>query len=105
MAKYLLVYHGGGMPETPEEQASVMEAWGAWMGALGDRLVDAGNPIGATKSVAPKGAVSDGGGPNPASGYSIITADDMDGAVDAAKACPVLLSGGTVEVAETFDVM
>ena len=30
MAKYLLVYHGGGMPEGEEAQAKVMAAWGTW---------------------------------------------------------------------------
>lgn len=29
MAKYVLLYRGGHMPETPEEQAQVMAAWGA----------------------------------------------------------------------------
>ena len=29
MAKYLLAYRGGGMPETPEAGAQVMAAWGA----------------------------------------------------------------------------
>ncbi len=35
MAKFLLVYHGGKMAETPEAQAKAMEAWGAWFGQLG----------------------------------------------------------------------
>ena len=30
MAKYLFVYHGGSMPESEEEGAKVMEAWGLW---------------------------------------------------------------------------
>jgi len=28
MAKYLLSYHGGGMPESEEEGAKIMAAWG-----------------------------------------------------------------------------
>ena len=36
MANYLLTYYGGGMPETQEEQAQVMQAWTAWFGQLGD---------------------------------------------------------------------
>ena len=35
MAKFILAYHGGGMPETEAEQAAVMAAWGAWFGNLG----------------------------------------------------------------------
>ena len=44
MANYLLAFHGGGMPETPEEQQAVMTAWMAWYGTLGDSVVDGGNP-------------------------------------------------------------
>lgn len=107
MAKYVLVYHGGGaMPETDAERAKVMEAWGAWMGGLGANLVDGGNPVGATKTIAANGAVSDGGGSNPARGYSIISADSMAQAVERAMGCPMLGGGGgSIEVCETFDAM
>jgi hypothetical protein len=47
--------------------------------------------------------VSDGGGS--ASGYSIVTADSLDEAVDKAKGCPVLQGGASVTVYETFAVM
>ena len=50
------------------------------------------------------GKVTDGGGTNPLSGYSIITASDIDAALTLAKGCPVLDSGGSVEVAETIDM-
>lgn len=105
MAKFLLVYHGGGMPEDPDEGAKVMAAWGAWFGSLGPAIVDQGNPIAQAKSVAADGSVGDGGGANPATGYSIIEADSLDAAVEAAKRNPLLASGGSIEVAETFNPM
>ena len=105
MAKYLLVYHGGSMPETEEEQQRVMAAWTDWYTALGASVVDPGNPIGRTSTVSSDGSVAEGGGANPASGYTVVEADDMDDAVAKSKGCPVLLGGGSVEVAETFDVM
>jgi hypothetical protein len=105
MAKYLLVYHGGGMAEGEAAQAAAMAAWGTWFQNLGPALADGGNPTGQAKTIAGDGAVSDGGGANPATGYSLITADSIDAAVAAAQGCPVLASGGSVEVAETFDVM
>src|SRR5438552_13563272 len=49
MPKYLLAYHGGGMPETDEEKARVMEAWGTWYQELGQAIVDPGNPVGQAK--------------------------------------------------------
>ena len=93
------------MPETQEEQAKVMAAWGKWFGELGDAVVDGGNPVGQARTIGKGGAVADGGGANPASGYSVIKADGMDAAVAKAKGCPVLLGGGTIEVCETFEAM
>jgi hypothetical protein len=104
MSKYLLVYRGGGMPETAEAQAKVMAAWGDWFGRLGGAVADPGNPTSAARTVAPDGRVSTDGAPS-ISGYTIITADSLDAAVTAAKGCPVLASGATIEVLETADVM
>ena len=103
MANYVLVYHGGSMPESPEEGAKVMAAWTAWFGQLGGALVDGGNPASATKTIAANGSVSDDAtGP---SGYSIIKADSLDAAVGLAKGCPVLLGGASIQVVETFEAM
>jgi YCII-related domain len=104
MANYLLAYKGGGMPETPAEQQKVMEAWGAWFGGLAAAVVDGGNPCGPSKNIASNGTVSDGA-PSQISGYSVIKADNLDAATKMAKGCPILASGGSVEVYETFDAM
>jgi len=105
MANYLLAYHGGGMPESEEQRAKVMAAWGQWFGTLGPALVDGGNPVARTCTISPSGSVAEGGGANPVSGYSVIKADGMDAAVQMAKGCPLLESGGSIEVAETFSAM
>jgi hypothetical protein len=104
MGKYVLAYRGGGMPDTPEEGEKVMAAWGVWMGALGPSLVDVGNPFGPAKSIGSNGAVTDGGSAA-LTGYSVISADDLGSATEKAKGCPVLMSGGSVDVYETYDVM
>ena len=105
MPKYVFAYHGDGdMPDSEEEMASVMEAWGAWFGSMGDALLDGGNPTGAAKTVAADGSVSDGGGANAVTGYSLINADSLDAAIAIAKGCPVLAGGGSVEVAEAIDM-
>ena len=101
---YLLVFHGGSMPESQEDGAKVMQAWTDWFGTLGEALVDGGNPVSQVKTIASNGSVSDGGS-NPSSGYSIIKADSLDAAVKLAKGCPVLAGGASVEVAETFAIM
>ncbi len=104
MANYVLAYTGGGMAETEEEQAAVMAAWGAWYEGLGAAIVDGGNPFGPSMSVASDGSASEGGSSG-LTGYSILTADSLAAAADMAKGCPVLASGGSVEVYETFEVM
>ena len=104
MPKYVFAYHGGSPPQTPADQEAVMAAWGAWFGTLGDAVVDGGAPVGASKTVKPDGSTSDGGGANPLSGYSVISATDLNAAVSLAKGCPLLAAGGTVEVAETIDM-
>ncbi|HYW22704.1 MAG TPA: hypothetical protein VE953_00985 [Terriglobales bacterium] len=105
MATYLLAYHGGGMPASEDERARVLAQWGQWFGALGSGLVDGGNPVGQTRMIAPSGSVSDGGGANPVSGYTVIKADSMDAAVTLARGCPLLQSGGSIEVCETVPAM
>lgn len=102
MANYLLAYRGGGMPESEEEGQKVMAAWMGWFGALGDAVVDGGNPCGASKSVASDGAASDGA-PSMLTGYSVLRADNLDAATEMARGCPILMAGGSVDVYETFD--
>ncbi len=104
MTDYLLLYSGGHMPESEEEQAMVMKAWTNWMGELGAALKDGGNPFTpAAKSVSADGSVSDL--PPAASGYSIVHADSLDAAVEMASGCPVLQGGAQISVYETFAVM
>ncbi|MBA3451246.1 MAG: hypothetical protein H0T18_08550 [Chloroflexia bacterium] len=104
MANYVMVYSGGGMPETEAEQHAVMAAWGGWYERLGQSVVDGGNPFGPSSSVASDGTVSQGA-PSALSGYTIVTADSLDAATAHAKSCPVLDSGGRVDVYETFQIM
>jgi hypothetical protein len=105
MPKYLLAYHGGSANETEEDQANSMAAWGAWLGGLGAALVDGGNPIVSSATVAGDGTSSHDGGSNPVNGYSLINAADLEAAIALVSGCPILSSGGSVEVGETIDVM
>ena len=104
MANFLLVYHGGAMPRTEAERAQAMEAWNGWFHALGDALVDGGNPASQTRVLSADGSVAPGGPTSP-TGYSIIRADTIDAAVALSKGCPVLAGGAMIEVVETFDAM
>jgi hypothetical protein len=104
MAKYLLLYEGGSMPQTDSERDAVMKAWDAWFHTLGNAVADAGNPFTpASKRIGPDGSIAAGAGT--ASGYSVIEADSLDAATDLAKGCPVLAGGASISVYETFEVM
>ena len=103
MAKYVLIYQGGTAPEGEAAQKAVMDQWMAWFGSLGAAVVDVGAPFGPAKTVASDGAVSDGTAAA-LTGYSIVDASSLDDAVAKAKGCPVLASGGIVEVYGTIDM-
>ena len=103
MSNYVLAYHGGTKPESPEEGTKHMAKWKAWVGGLGDAVVNPGTPLGKSKTVS-SGGVSDDGGSNPLLGFSIVKADSMDAALEMAKTCPFLDLGGTLEVAEVKEM-
>ena len=104
MAKYLFIYHGGEHPESEEEVAEVLDAWGSWLGGMGAAVVDGGNPVGMSTTVNPDGTVTENGGANPATGYGLIEAADLDDAIAKARGCPILTAGGSVELAECIDM-
>lgn len=101
MANFVLAYRGGSVPETEEEQQAVMEAWMGWFGSLGDAVVDGGAPFGGSMSRSADAAPA-AGAPSALTGYSILTADDLTAATDLAAGCPVLSSGGSVDVYEAM---
>ena len=106
MANYLLVYHGGTPMDdnaTPEQRQAVMAAWAAWFQKVGGGIVDVGNPISRSWTLANDGT-SDNGGSNPATGYSVISADSMQAALELVVGCPQLAAGGTVQLCETYNV-
>ena len=103
MAKYVLAYRGGSMAESEAEQKAVMDQWMGWFGTLGASVVDGGAPFGPAKTIASNGSVSDGGAAA-LTGYSIIDASGLDDATAKAKGCPVLSSGGSVDVYEAMEM-
>ena len=103
MSSYFFGYHGGNKPASPEEGAKHMAKWKVRVGDLGDAMVNPGTPFGMSKTVS-SGGVADNGGSNPMSGFSIVTADSMDAALEIAKGCPFLDTGGNIEVAEAMQM-
>ena len=102
MPHFLFAYHGGKQPETPEENEVEISRWRSWFDRIGASVVDPGNPVGMTKTVSAEG-VTDDGGANPLSGYTIIHTESIDQAIELAKACPIM-GDGSIEVAEIHEV-
>ncbi len=101
MTKFVLAYTGGSAPDTKEEQDAVMAAWMGWFGQLGAAVVDGGAPFGPSATIASGGGTSDGGASG-LTGYSIVEAGDLAAATEMGRGCPVLASGGSVEVYESL---
>lgn len=102
MTKFAYIFHGGSHPESPEEGEKLIAAWGAWMEGIGSSLLDQGNPFGQSETVGSGGVVSNGGGSNPATGYTLVEAANIEEAIGHAKSCPIIESGGSVEVCEAI---
>ncbi|WP_136634311.1 YciI family protein [Pseudooceanicola onchidii] len=100
MPQYLYIYRGDAsqVPSTPEDQEAAMKAWGDWMGAIGPKMVNPGEPVG--KSVLVSGAGVSDKVPNASFGFSIVEAATIEEACDMAKGNPMVAGGGSVEVAE-----
>jgi hypothetical protein len=91
------------MAEGETAQEASMEEWMAWFGTLGAAVLDLGNPFGPAKSIARDGTVGDGGRGG-LTGYSIVEAADLEAAAALVQGCPVLSSGGNVDVYEAIPV-
>jgi hypothetical protein len=107
MPKFLFVYRGGDPDESKfsaEELQQIMQKWNDWIAAGFQQgyLVDPGDallPDG--KVVRPGKVVSDGPfaeSKELVGGFTVVEAEDAAAAAEIAKGCPILLTGGTVEV-------
>lgn len=103
MKEYVFTYYGSIKFKSQEEGAKHMEKWMAWMGGLGDAVVNRGTPFSKSKTVSTKG-VTDGTGSKPITGYTVVKAKTLAQAVAIAKKCPHLAVGGSIVVSETMDM-
>jgi hypothetical protein len=97
MPKFLYLYHGGGPPASAEEGQKVMQAWMAYFGKMGNKIVDGGAPLAPSRSVA-------GAPASKATGYSVIQADSLDEAEKLTDGHPHLMSGGSIEICEALPI-
>jgi hypothetical protein len=107
MKEYLFLLRGG-RPVTSKSEAerkAEMQAWGAYMGSLGEKgQVVGGLPlVSGGMVVSAKGILSDPVNAQKegiVGGYLIIKADSLQNATELAKACPHIANEGNIEVRE-----
>ena len=105
MAKFMMVYKGEATDMsamTEAEVSAVMAAWGVWIQNVGPALVDVGTPFGSGVSVVDDGSA---GTAVSLSGYSIVEADDMDGARAFASNHPFLSEGKGDFAVDVYELM
>ena len=107
MSNYLFIYRRSRSladEMTPEQRQQHMEKWKTWIGAglqkgwlldAGDGLTQEGRVVNSKKVITDGPLVES---KEIVGGFSIVQAASIQAAAELAKGCPVLLSGGTVEV-------
>jgi hypothetical protein len=107
MKEYLLLLRGGkpASAKTESENKTEMQAWGAYMGKLGEKgqlagglpLVAGGMVVSAEGSLSePVKSLKEG----IIGGYLILKADSLQKAAELAKACPHIANDGNIEIRE-----
>jgi hypothetical protein len=94
--KFLFSYR---VPKDYRPGPETGQAWQAWFGSLGASQIDPGHGVLATRTL---GNLADD---TRLGGYSVVTAEDIDGAAVLAMGCPALQLGGGVEIGAVPEFM
>ena len=100
MSKFLITYHGSGMPDDPAMMAQAKAAFESWVAGAEDAIVDPGAPVQMVTQVA-SGDATDAA---QIGGYSIIEAADADAAAAVLSSHPYVARGGTLQVNQILAV-
>jgi len=99
MSQFIISYLGGKKPSNPEEGKKNFTKFMEWLNSLGESAISPANPVKDKKVVNPDGTVT-GGSLTKMSGFTIIETDSIGSAINIAKACPFLETGGSLKVSE-----
>jgi len=105
MSEFTFLFRGSDTSASPEQMQKNMQKWVAWFKELGEKghIKYPGHPLERTGKVVSgkQKAVHDGPyaeAKDIVNGYTLIEARDLSQAVELSKGCPILESGGSVEV-------
>jgi len=102
MKKFIVIYHAPAEAvaqmanASPEEMAKGMEPWMAWAAKCGDQLVDLGSPLMGGQKVLPDGTSQNSD--REVTGYSVLMAENMEGAKALIEGHPHLAWTGGCEI-------
>ncbi len=101
MSEFLIAYIGKkDMPK--EEGMKHRELWQAWLGKLGDAVVNPGTPLAQSKLVTAGGQTAEVDEAQVLTGFTVVKADSMDAALEMARDCPYLGTMGHLQVAQVM---
>ncbi len=105
MANFLYVFRGGtSVGASPQQMQEQLQKWGAWIQQLsktgnfkaGEPLEAEGKVIKGRKKVVTDGPYAEA--KDLVGGYLLISAQNLDEAVELSRGCPIFDSDGSVEV-------
>lgn len=103
----MMLFHSEPNPDfnpTPEQIQEEVKAWHDWMGGIGaqGKLKNPGDALGFVgKTMHADGSITDGPYAELkeiVGGYIVVSAENVEEAIALGEGCPVLKSGGKVEV-------
>lgn len=112
MKDFMMLFHSEPNPDfnpTPEQIQEEVKAWQDWMGSIAaqGKLKNPGEALGFEgKIMHSDGTITDGPYAEVKEiigGFTIVSADSIDGAIKLAEGCPALQNGGKVEVRDIMN--
>jgi hypothetical protein len=92
--RFLLLLHGAPQVGSPEDEARIVASYRAWADGLrADGRFVSGERLGEPSVVVPAASLGEIDGIR---GYFVVSAEDLDDAVDVARRCPHAARGGRV---------
>ena len=93
MKKFVLLHYGFEKPT-----AEIMAAWGKWFEATSDRIIDMGGHFGGGREISKAGTRDLPLGLESITGFTIVSADNIDDAEKIARSNPYISSIRVYEV-------
>ena len=99
IARFLITYYAGDMPQDPESMAQARRAFAQWAAKTGAALADLGAPIRSATTISSDG-IDNGAPARPFMGWPVIEAEDGTAAVRLLGDHPFISRGGIVLLSE-----